>query len=655
MCGRHAALGRVVKPGGASCAAPGEERALRACARIRCRRYSRAMQRRQEDKRAYAWGVWLGALACVAAFWIVAKTSRYFVDAPFDYIFRPRFSSPYLLESTVRFLSRPEMASYLAAVVWVGSATVLVSIGLGRTSVVHPVEKVSNLLARRPRLFLAASASVAFVGAGAVALFIVRRAHLIDDERAYAFMADLFAHGRLSLPSPPPFLRNPMFVFSPVWTGKYFPGHALALAPGVWLGSPHIVPPFLACLLVLFIYQFTKTAYGQSEALWSAGLTAVSPFVLATYGTIICFGTAATAFAGFLAAFAKARSTQKVSWALCAGIAIGFLALVRPYDAIALGLPFAAFESLHAIRTPSARKCSAAMVLAALSVSSVLLFYNYAIMGSPWVTPYAAAEPADRFKLGFTQSVPIIDYVHTPAAAIGNLLVACVRLDSWLWGAPLFVGFAVLAWVKRPRSEYDTLLGLGIASFVAFYSLAFAGGTWDTGPTYYFVCVPLIIPLVVRGMFKTTDFLRLEVKHERLSRTCGWLPIVGIALAWLTVAPTHFVHIAWLSREVQKPWELIARSGMGNAGVAIPRAVDRHAPGWALGYPYRIATGSGTVAQLFEPHSFEEGAAAHAYFGRELPIYRLEIDGRVFQETGERVYRLDLVTPPFGKDIPDSP
>ena len=83
--------------------------------------------------------------------------------------------------------------------------------------------------------------------------------------------------------------------------------------------------------------------------------------------------------------------------------------------------------------------------------------------------------------------------------------------------------------------------------------------------------------------------------------------------------------------------ETIARAPYGDFLVALGSALDRRAPGWASGYPYAIATGPGTQAKLFHPHTDEEMNEAIAVLGPTLPVYRLEVDRERFDREGVRM------------------
>ena len=63
---------------------------------------------------------------------------------------------------------------------------------------------------------------------------------VIHDEDAYLLQAEIFASGHLNAPArPDPEMFKQWHVFGePRVVAKYSPGHALALAPGMWIGMP---------------------------------------------------------------------------------------------------------------------------------------------------------------------------------------------------------------------------------------------------------------------------------------------------------------------------------------------------------------------------------------------------------------------------------
>jgi 4-amino-4-deoxy-L-arabinose transferase-like glycosyltransferase len=431
-----------------------------------------------------------------------------------------------------------------------------------------------------------------------------------------------------------------MFITDGMWASKYPPGHSLLLAIGVLLGDARIVPIFLAGALVACTYVFMRNAFGTRQAVLGAVLLSLSPLVWAQYGSLMSFGTSACAFAAFLAALSQAARTGRASYGLFAGLALGWLAITRPLEAASLGMPALAMLAGQAVRgLTAARVRFAAVVSGCAAVVWILLLHNYVITGSPFQLAYQL-DP-ERFSFGFRRVFQHHDYVHTPHAAVANLLTAAARIDLWMLAWPGSSLLVLAGLIRARRTSFDRLLAMMLGSFVLCMSFIYSSGTWDFGPTYYFVCVPLLIPIAIRGL----HWLWSEAKAAcapTLARAIGWTPIVGLALCLLTVGPLRLVSIAMLAKEVRAPWELIARQTKGNVLVALPPPFTS-AVGWAFGYPYTIENGRETTAKLFYATSAQERADAVRFLGAELPQYELTRDERQFADTGRRVYSLRLL------------
>ena len=589
-------------------------------------------QRRPARDRRRIWLAIAAALLGVSAYWAAASSANFFLDEPFNYVGRPLYVEN-MVYSFGRFLTPPEAVLYVVAIIVLTPMIAILAVSLGHYFAEDPLELAAKRVGSSPRNLALLAAFVAAAGATFVTWGLLDGTELVDDERAYAFQAQLFARLSSSAPAPPAALRNPMFIVDPAWTSIYPPGQALVLSLGAALGSVRIVPPLLAALLVLLIWSFCRAAFSERQALFAAALTAVSPFVWAVYGTLTAFGTSACALAGALAGVAWAERSGKNAYALAAGTAIGLAFITRPSEAVALGLPIAVALAHAALR----RKPGGVgrFILAGsgfVAVAWLLPLNNYLVLGDP--LDFTWLKSRDAYRLGFTRPYPWLDYVHTPAAAVGNIVTALARFDLWLFAWPGSLAVIVVALVRRSKNAWDRLLGAAFLSYLAFYMLVFGSGVWDVGPGYYFACVPFLIPLFVRGIAS----LR-ALAPGAPARAVGWLAIAGAATAWTTLAPRHALHLASLAREIRAPWEAVAASGIGEANFVVPDITQRFAAGWGFGYPYTIATGSTTRAHLFQPMTRAEYDAAMRYLGQR-PVYTLVPHTQSFQQRGRRAFEI---------------
>ncbi|MCC6901927.1 MAG: glycosyltransferase family 39 protein [Polyangiaceae bacterium] len=586
---------------------------------------------------ARGWGLIAGAFVCVALFWATAAAAELFVDRPFAYVFSTEWV-PNLAHSTARFPGREESARFIVSAVFLTPAIVLGALGLARR-VGDPLDRVARWNTAPSWQLVVLLAIVAASGAAFVAFGLVQGAAVIDDERAYLFQAGTFAEGRLAYPAVPEAFRNPMFLTTPVWAAKYPPGHALALLPGVFLGEPRVVPILVTALTVAGVYQLMRS-FGERQAVLAAVLFSISPFAWAVGGTLMPFSTNACALTWFLACLARAETRRGAVFPAIAGIALGWSALTRPLDALLLSLPALFWLSWRAVRRePGARSKIAVVALGTLPFVVSQLVYNHRLTGSPLAFPYFATGD---FHLGFTRTLDWHAYVHGPTQAVGHVAVAAIRLDAWLLAFPGSLLLVLLGLLRACPRSWDKLLALSVASFVLGYVVVPSSGTWDVGPTYYYVCAPLLVAITVRGVHGLRELGATD--WPALSRFLSAIVVVGPIVALVSIVPLHLTRLAALSSEIRAPWDAIAQSGVGDAIVLVTPFGERLPAGYALGYPYEIPTGATTRARLISPENDGELDAARNVLGTTLPVYRIVGDRVRFDRRSQRHYSLV----PFG-------
>lgn len=306
---------------------------------------------------------------------------------------------------------------------------------------------------------------------------------LTNDGVAYRFQAPIFADGHAALPWSP---LHDFFEARQIWPGsadvprifaKYPPGHAMVLAAGEWLGFARLFVLLGAASLPALVYALGRSV-NLPRPLFAAWLTALSPALLAVFATELAFGTSVPLAFAFLAAGAAAIARAKehrpaIGFALLAGLALGCLGLTRPGTAFALGLAFAAAALAAGPRV--LLRVLAPTVAAALPLAVVLLLFQRATTGDPWLDGYRlyarALSPDDTWG-----------WANAPRA-LETTTFNLSRLSTWLFG----IGLGLVPVVLGVGSAWGwgrvLLLGAPI-SLLAFYSLlTFHGVPW-AGPVY---------------------------------------------------------------------------------------------------------------------------------------------------------------------------
>ncbi len=236
----------------------------------------------------------------------------------------------------------------------------------------------------------AAVCALLFVAGAGLCTWVLLRLRgglpLLDDEVAYLFQARTFADGHLSVPSPPlpEFFEAAHLLVVPRMMAKYFPGHALVLAPFVALGVRWAAPALLLGGSTALVYLAARASgLGMLAALAGAVAFLGSGDNLAAAATFLSQPTGTFCAAAGLAAAALLRSRGQARWAAAFGAAAGLALLTRPFDGLALA---AAAVAMPRSWTPrGAAAAGGVFLLCGLA----LLGFCKATTGAWTLTPWA--------------------------------------------------------------------------------------------------------------------------------------------------------------------------------------------------------------------------------------------------------------------------
>jgi hypothetical protein len=278
-----------------------------------------------------------------------------------------------------------------------------VAVGLAGTAIaLGGGEGVSRFFARLGELsasaearFVALAAAAILVLVTAVRVVLLQDTAITDDENVYAFMARVFASGRLSAPSPPgpirAFFDNQFIVNDGKWYGMFFPGHGFLLAIGQWVGAARWVPTASAVATALLAFLVARRAFGRRAAVLTLGLLVLSPYFVMSSATLLAHSTAALFLAVFVYAILRAQDAgASPLWWLAAGLAVGWAGLTRPLSGAAFVVPWAVWLLARLARDGSARRLAGTVLFALGGTAAfvVLCLYNLTLAGAPFVTGY---------------------------------------------------------------------------------------------------------------------------------------------------------------------------------------------------------------------------------------------------------------------------
>jgi 4-amino-4-deoxy-L-arabinose transferase-like glycosyltransferase len=374
----------------------------------------------------------------------------------------------------------------------------------------------------------------AFFLAGLLSLGIFERIPHVEDEAAYLFQAQVFAQGRLSVPTPP----SPESYWSPFvldYEGqrfsKYPPGYSLLLSLGVRADEQWIVNALLGSLALWFIAQLGRTIYSPTTGLLAAALGLTCPVFLAESASLLSHPTSLFFTTLFLWSFARLiqRPTDNPRrFAVVAGLALGYLVITRPYDAIGVGLPFALYGLARALHGDRALLHHGMLAVAVTLLFSLMLpAYWYWLTGD-FANPYRFVWPYDR--PGFGPDVGLEGYDLATGLSYARLNLRALSTGFLGWPGYLNVFFLWLPFVLRPRDRWNYLLLAGFISLVGLHVTYWYYGGRDAGfPRYYYAALPTLLLLTARGIETVTVALRrLSVGvHLPLGKAAS-----GIRLSW---------------------------------------------------------------------------------------------------------------------------
>ncbi len=386
-------------------------------------------------------------------------------------------------------------------------------------------------LPRLDRFVWLTAALVTVLSAGLGTVVYETHPHL-PDEVVYLTHARYFAEGMLDVPAAPvpeAFEIDLISYEAERWYSPVPPGWPAILAVGAKLGLPWLVNPLLAGLGILLTYLLVWELYDRRAARGAIFLLALSPWYLFMAMSLMTHtaGLVAAVAAGWTAA--RWRRTGGLGWIALAGAFMGVVSLIRPLEAVAVGL----IILVGLVAAVGVRRCLRPVIVlgvASMAVAAIVLPYNARFTGSPTKFPLMAYTDAKYGEgvndLGFGpdrgMDWPLDPFPgHGPADVVVNNILNTAATNTELFGwatGSLLAVFALVAF-GRIRGA-DRLLVVFVLIVLGLHSLYWYSGGPDFGARYWFL---IIVPLAaLTARFVDTA----ETGRARL----------GLAVAGLTLA-----------------------------------------------------------------------------------------------------------------------
>lgn len=366
-------------------------------------------------------------------------------------------------------------------------------------------DHATTWLMRVPRaVFVPVVSAFMTVAASAVALYCYTGRAFTGDEMATSWHARMLLAGRLSIPRPAHsefFNTFGVMDSGPRWYSQFPIGGPALHAFGFLIHALWLVDPLLLGIATWQLYRFTQRAFGEATARGATLLFTLSPFVLLLGSTMLSHTASLTLTLVALAELAAwdadgSSSRTRILHAIGVGLAVGAIALLRPFDAVLVAVPIGIFQLTRLRRSPDRLVSLAIQCVAGAIPIAILLWANARTTGRPLLFAYDAAYGAAH-GLGF--HVDPMGKMHTPLRGLVYASGYVLRLNRFLFEWPLpgvVVVCAVLATLQRATRWDSLLLGL-TASFLVGYWAYWYPGFLD-GPRFLFPVVPVFILYAAR-------------------------------------------------------------------------------------------------------------------------------------------------------------
>lgn len=391
---------------------------------------------------------------------------------------------------------------------------------------------------------------------------------VIADEMVYLHQAATFASGRWSTPGAPipEFFEQAYVLVTPRIAGKYPPGHALLLVPGVVIGLPGLMPVLLAGVAGGLTFALARRVAGAPVGLlaWVVMLS-TSTFHPARASYFSETTTTALWLAGWWSLL-EWREHGRGRWLVVLALCVGWGAITRPLTMLAFAIPAGLVVLTTVVRRHRWRQLIPAAV-AGLAVVAIIPFWSAGTTGRWGTTPLDAYVrtymPFDRVGFGLDSTPALRPLPHDQAIAAGELRRlhpghVPSRLPSilaerarWLarflwndWRAPL-AAFAALGLWAMPAA---VLFATGTGALLLLLYLGWAHvPSWSI---YYFETLPVVAVITALGLWRALLLISERDLSPRRAALHAGLPSLPAPRASIAAAVLTLLAIPIAARDL---------------------------------------------------------------------------------------------------------
>ncbi len=393
------------------------------------------------------------------------------------------------------------------------------------------LERALQSISARPWPWVVLLAAAAGSGTWLLGEYVLERQPvMLGDEYSYVFQAKLFASGRLYTETAADHIefdnRAIMTGNGPRRYGMGFPGHALFLVPGIWVGDMWLVPAVLAGLSVLLVFIIGRMLLGAGVGLLAALFLASSPYFLFYHATLLPQSSTIFCELVLLCCALRCARGGGMAWGVMAALTMALLVFVRAQSAMLMGTPLMLCLLLQG-DSPLRRRATIVLLLGGgVVVGAAALMLNASWTSGAPLMLRLAPRPA-----GFTSGYSSGLGVGNPLRGVANTAITLARVNMCLLGWPLSF-LPLLMWsFMRGKTRWEIVLGVCALAFPVFYFFYFG-----RQEHYYLDIVPLVMLLGAAGLLRWGQRVG--------AASAAGLVVAGFSLATVGVWPFRCTYFA---------------------------------------------------------------------------------------------------------------
>lgn len=358
---------------------------------------------------------------------------------------------------------------------------------------------------------------------------------VVYDESSYLLQADIFAHGRWTVPTPPlpDFFEQPFVQIVPAVASKYPPGHALLLTIGTLVGFPALVPLLFTGLTAALLFTLVSRIVNPFVALfaWIFWLSAplVTRFQPSYFSEIT---TSALLLVSWSSLF-RWRDSGERRWLFLLALAIGWGAITRPLTMLAFAIPIGVVVVRDVVRARRWRDFALAFGIG-VAVLCIIPLWSWRTTGD-W-----KLWPQEKYRLDY---IPFDNFGFAPdttpprrAASMSPVLTAGyrdyleTRREQRLETLPQTLGLRItklaIGFFQGPRLvllpfAVAGLFTAGVLQFAALSALVLFAAYlpyphWSGWNVYYLDIAPIVAALAAVGVWRAALLLSSLEQRAKL-------------------------------------------------------------------------------------------------------------------------------------------